>query len=926
VHFIVHLDSFIKLSYWDNLISNTENNLFEYKNGAESSSSSERSFNDSEFAEYSFDEIQFWNVDENPSRNHNFNRRNKTLQVHESLKLSVHGREAKNSPPNHFESICHSRPSEYPFLSDKKIKSIENNEKPFEKAKKESSAVYNNKLSSQKNKKSLKRLGIKHDKRQTFTDPEDYHQEAESFDNLSSSYIEEEDLDEGYAYSQFQDASRPEHTPEENQPEIEQMHSQFEENKSWQKPPKMSSELKPHEKSYQTQEKCHNSRNLGKNSLSGFSNASQKKMKSQHKSTSSLHAAQSFHDRMKQFEETRKERALKMREEQGKHPQIYSKKFWDCNLENKELKECTFRPRIKSNRTLGRQSPAQSSSKRAYKKKRNITEFLKDQKEFQEKKFKRLEELSKEREKKECQTFRPKIDKHSKIITENDNNLSRNIPVYSRLHDMSKKNEKDFKSYVDPVHSRNRSNNFLSTKHNYITERFNISSALSDAKRRWKSKDMNKKKNLHHILYEDAFNRKSSKIKKNKDEELKEQSIRSFIKQTQNKTQNNHLSSYWKTFREKTVHNISSFKNASKRLSNGSPENCKSSNRLHKWGSTHLINQRFKPNKISNRIGDDFRRKMSQKWNIKNDNVLNWLTSSNSYKEQWVKKQKEKLAEKSKKEWTFHPSINKSSSKGKFFLRPNDKFTELYQKARKERRKSKGKTREEIEFEKQKEEWSFRPKINKQFLNWSNNKSKIEVRKQSNSESNPEITSKPMAQQDLDYVSKKIEELKNSQFFESYNDGSESRESESEPSPESPPMIQKMVEMNPRLTSETPKTEELEEELRDQVHDYQNPIFHDNFGQNEMNIQDMNQIFPAFDGPNFNEENAEFEESEVIDDEHPLLFIDVNLGPDKAERIVVFEGDTADDLATRFAQRHNLNDIMREKLQSLILFELQSLQ
>ena len=41
----------------------------------------------------------------------------------------------------------------------------------------------------------------------------------------------------------------------------------------------------------------------------------------------------------------------------------------------------------------------------------------------------------------------------------------------------------------------------------------------------------------------------------------------------------------------------------------------------------------------------------------------------------------------------------------------------------------------------------------------------------------------------------------------------------------------------------------------------------------------------------------EVPESEGEGEESPLLFVDVNLGPDKAERIVVFEGDTAEGLA-----------------------------
>ena len=37
----------------------------------------------------------------------------------------------------------------------------------------------------------------------------------------------------------------------------------------------------------------------------------------------------------------------------------------------------------------------------------------------------------------------------------------------------------------------------------------------------------------------------------------------------------------------------------------------------------------------------------------------------------------------------------------------------------------------------------------------------------------------------------------------------------------------------------------------------------------------------------------------------PLLFVDVNLGVGKQERIVVCEGDRADDLAERFAKMHS---------------------
>lgn len=41
------------------------------------------------------------------------------------------------------------------------------------------------------------------------------------------------------------------------------------------------------------------------------------------------------------------------------------------------------------------------------------------------------------------------------------------------------------------------------------------------------------------------------------------------------------------------------------------------------------------------------------------------------------------------------------------------------------------------------------------------------------------------------------------------------------------------------------------------------------------------------------------------DDRVPLLFVDVNLGQGRAERITVYEGDTAESLAQRFAEEHS---------------------
>ena len=49
--------------------------------------------------------------------------------------------------------------------------------------------------------------------------------------------------------------------------------------------------------------------------------------------------------------------------------------------------------------------------------------------------------------------------------------------------------------------------------------------------------------------------------------------------------------------------------------------------------------------------------------------------------------------------------------------------------------------------------------------------------------------------------------------------------------------------------------------------------------------------------------------------ETPLLFIDINLGEEKPERIIVYEGDSASQLAKDFCDKHGLDEETKEKLE-----------
>ena len=54
------------------------------------------------------------------------------------------------------------------------------------------------------------------------------------------------------------------------------------------------------------------------------------------------------------------------------------------------------------------------------------------------------------------------------------------------------------------------------------------------------------------------------------------------------------------------------------------------------------------------------------------------------------------------------------------------------------------------------------------------------------------------------------------------------------------------------------------------------------------------------------------------DEKTPLLFVDVNLGSEQSERIVVFEGDTAQGLAQAFCEDHCLDNETQGKLEQLL--------
>lgn len=85
----------------------------------------------------------------------------------------------------------------------------------------------------------------------------------------------------------------------------------------------------------------------------------------------------------------------------------------------------------------------------------------------------------------------------------------------------------------------------------------------------------------------------------------------------------------------------------------------------------------------------------------------------------------------------------------------------------------------------------------------------------------------------------------------------------------------------------------------------------------ELSKQQTDQKFSIRDTPMMEGED----ESE---EEQPLLYVDVNLGPEGNQRIVMYEGDDPNDVARKFADQYDLDQEMEERLQSLLKEQIQN--
>ena len=75
---------------------------------------------------------------------------------------------------------------------------------------------------------------------------------------------------------------------------------------------------------------------------------------------------------------------------------------------------------------------------------------------------------------------------------------------------------------------------------------------------------------------------------------------------------------------------------------------------------------------------------------------------------------------------------------------------------------------------------------------------------------------------------------------------------------------------------------------------------------------------PPLQPPNPNEQGSNQQQLPAMQNQDPKLYVDVNIGKQGMERIVVYEGDTAEGLAKEFCEKNGLTEDMEEKLKMLL--------
>ena len=266
-----------------------------------------------------------------------------------------------------------------------------------------------------------------------------------------------------------------------------------------------------------------------------------------------------------------------------------------------------------------------------------------------------------------------------------------------------------------------------------------------------------------------------------------------------------------------------------------------------------------------------------------------------------IQKAKEELEKKELQECTFKPKINPeyiSDKTKKSNLNENkpenkkSRMVELYEKGTADIKKRKNKTREEMEVESQIEECTFQPRKITEVI--------------------PEDKYKNDIYKEKEYK-KLYERLKFGRMERLVKDSANDRYDLNSD-------LKNFVKKSKsNKNKEYTEEEKASEEYIENSHNNTNIVRNSKTSKkekNEISIKNNN-------SSNKNEEenynnSISSEEDQMKKDGIPLLIIDVNIRQGVKKKIYVYEGDTPEGLAQKFALEHNLEEETKNKLQNLI--------
>ena len=261
-----------------------------------------------------------------------------------------------------------------------------------------------------------------------------------------------------------------------------------------------------------------------------------------------------------------------------------------------------------------------------------------------------------------------------------------------------------------------------------------------------------------------------------------------------------------------------------------------------------------------------------------------------------VKKGKEdsvkKKSKEEKKNLKDDKSLKKSKSKGK------NKFEELYEQGKKILQSKKDKPKEEIELEQQRKECTFQPSIKN-----------ISIKKV------PKLNFSNDIYNEKEYKNL-YERLKHGRLERMVKESNNDRYGLNNE-------LKQFVKDNKEYNY---KQNQAYFEPEGQYFYNNNQLECDNNNlskEGHTSVKQENKIIKSKNNikeeKNLEEENKmEYEGNPEKKDEIPLLIIDVNIRQGVKKKIFVYEGDTPEELAEKFAKEHNLEVETKNKLQSLI--------